>query len=124
MLYAIEVSSRRRGRVAAGEADGNAQSGQWRSALMPNVANQPSLRRDQGLDLSRHAIEILPEPTQLVVPVSQRRSNPRAQIAGGDLVTRRSHVRDRQRDMPGEKDAQNQHDEDRRAESYDQSNAS
>ena len=64
----IELRMRGLSGFSTREAGGDTQSGKRRPQFVRDIAQQATLRCDEGFDLAGHRIEVLSEATNFVVP--------------------------------------------------------
>ena len=69
---------------------------------MRDVPEQPPLRLDEGLDPSRHVVEVTAQVRDLVPPLSEEGSHARLQCPSGKLPGRLLQVQDRRSQGAGE----------------------
>jgi len=84
--------------VGAGRLAGKEQV----SGMVKKTTLKPPLRRDQLLQLLRHAVEVAPEIGDLVAPASHQRPHARLEAPAGRGVERPAQAADRPRQVPGE----------------------
>ena len=88
--------------LLARETERDVETRQRRAQLVRNVAQQPSLGRDQRIQPLGHAIEVPAELHELVRPAAHRGPHPHAEVSLRQRAGRRPQGRQRTHDVAGQ----------------------